>query len=127
MLEARAAELETPIQMCDALSRNLPRELKVIVSNCIAHSRRKFVDVVEGFPTECRYVLETLGKVYKLDLEARKQALSAEERLAFHKRESGPLMEALHTWLEKQIEEKTVEPNSGLGEAIVSVRPRASC
>jgi len=118
VLKARAAELGTPIQMCDALSRNLPRELKVIVANCIAHSRRKFVDVVESFPTECCYVLETLGKVYQNDASARKQALSAEERLELHQRESGPVMEELHTWLKKQLEEKRVEPNSGLGEAI---------
>ena len=37
VLRRRAAELDTPIQMCDALSRNLPQELKVILSNCLAH------------------------------------------------------------------------------------------
>jgi hypothetical protein len=118
VLKARAAELETPIQMCDALSRNMPEELKVIVSNCIAHSRRKFVDVVESFPSECRYVLETLGKVYKIDARARKEELSAQGRLELHRRDSGPLMEKLHRWLKHEIEEKRVEPNSGLGEAI---------
>jgi len=113
VLKIRAAELDTPIQMCDALTRNLPGELKVIVSNCIAHSRRKFVDVLESFPTECRHVLEELGKVYKIDAEARAEALSAEARLALHKRESGPIMEKLHAWLQGQLEEKKVKPNSG--------------
>lgn len=118
VLAARAAELETPIQMCDALSRNLPRELKVIVSNCIAHSRRKFVDVVESFPAECRYVLETLGKVYKLDAIARDKKMSPATRLEFHQVESKPLMENLHAWMTDQLEGKKVEANSGLGEAI---------
>ncbi len=122
VLKVRAAELETPIQMCDALSRNMPEELRTIVSNCIAHSRRKFVDVVESFPSQCRYVIETLGKVYEIEATARKEELSAQARLELHRRHSGPLMEALHRWLKRQIEEKRVEPNSGLGGAITYAR-----
>ena len=49
MLARRAAELPPPIQMCDALSRNLPAELKTIVANCLAHGRRQFVEVAERF------------------------------------------------------------------------------
>src|SRR5262245_38698803 len=56
VLRRRAAELGPPIQMADALTRNLPEEFKVILGNCNAHSRRKFVKVVESFPAECRYV-----------------------------------------------------------------------
>lgn len=119
VLRRRASELEAPIQMCDALSRNLPQELKVIVANCIAHSRRKFVEVVENFPQECRYVLETLAKVYKLDATTAERKLSAEERLRFHQAQSGPLMEKLHDWMADEIEAKKVEPNGGLGEAIL--------
>jgi transposase len=44
--------------------------------------------------------------------------MSAEERLAFHKAETGPLMERFNHWLHEQIDEKQVEPNSGLGDAI---------
>ena len=47
VLRRRAAELPPPIQMCDALSRNLPGELKTIVANCLAHGRRQFVDVAD--------------------------------------------------------------------------------
>ncbi len=35
VLKHRAAELPAPIQMCDALSRNLPGELKTIVAHCL--------------------------------------------------------------------------------------------
>jgi hypothetical protein len=48
--------------------------------------------------------------------------MSAEERLAFHKAQSGPLMESLKQWLDEQITEKKVEPNSGLGEAVSYMR-----
>lgn len=119
VLRQRAVELQAPIQMCDALSRNLPEELRVILSNCMAHSRRRFVEVVESFPEECRYVLETLGKVYRNDAIAKEQKMSPEERLAFHQEKSGLLMAELDRWLVDQIEGRKVEPNSGLGEAIV--------
>lgn len=119
VLRRRAAELNVPIQMCDALSRNLPEELKVILANCIAHSRRKFVNVVESFPQECLQVLTTLGAVYEIDAAAKARKLSPEERLRLHQAESGPLMEKLHTWMIEQIEAKKVEPNSGLGGAIL--------
>jgi len=118
VLERRPAGLSPPIQMCDALSRNLPKSLEVIVAHCLAHGRRTFVEVIASFPTECRFVLETLGEVYGYDEQAREQGLSAEERLDFHQKHSAPVMETLHVWLNAQFAEKNVEPNSGLGKAI---------
>ena len=116
VLRHRAADLPPPIQMCDALSRNLPKELATIVANCLAHGRRQFVDVSERFPDETRYVLEALEAVYRND--ARTRQMTAEERLAVHQAESGPVMDQLRTWLSRQFEERRVEPNSGLGTAI---------
>jgi transposase len=121
VLVHRAAELAPPIQMCDALSRNLPklpRKLEIIVGYCLAHSRRRFVNVVPSFPEQCRYVLEVLGEVYGYDAQAEEQGLSPEERLRFHQEHSEPVMKQLHAWLRAQFDEKKVEPNSGLGEAI---------
>jgi len=118
ILAKRAAELGPPIQMCDALSRNVPEEFEVLLGNCVAHGRRKFVDVFANFPKECRYVLETLRDVYKNDAIAKEQGMTAQERLAFHQTHSGPLMEELEKWLKDQIAERKTEPNSGLGKAI---------
>lgn len=39
VLKHRDAELARPIQMCDALSRNLTADLETIVANCLAHAR----------------------------------------------------------------------------------------
>jgi transposase len=125
VLQQRAAELERPIQMCDALTRNvpdLPPELHTIVANCLTHGRRQFVDVATSFPSECLYVLEILKDVYKNDAEAKDQQMSAEQRLAFHKAHSEPQMNKLETWLTAQIEERKVEPNSSLGAAIRYMR-----
>ena len=121
VLQHRAANLARPLQMCDALSRNTPKlsdGAEILLANCLAHGRRQFVDVAANFPEPCRYVLETLGDVYKYDAEARERHLSAVERLQFHQQHSGPVMEQLHQWLEAQFALKQVEPNSGLGKAI---------
>ncbi len=118
VLGHRAAALGPPIQMCDALSRNVPKELETIVANCLAHGRRQFVDVAERFPEECRHLLEALRDVYKNDEVAKERNLSPQERLSLHQTKSGPLMEDLQVWLTRQFEERLVEPNSSLGEAI---------
>jgi hypothetical protein len=118
VLAERAADLPPPIQMCDALSRNVPAELKTILANCLAHGRRPFVDLADRFPEACGYVLESLKVVYRNDAVAKERQLSREERLQFHQAESGPTMRELHAWLTRQFDERHVEPNSGLGGAI---------
>lgn len=93
MLQQRAKQLSQLIQMCDALSRNvpkLPEGVEILVANCLAHGRRQFVEVAQNFPDQCRHVLETLGEIYKYDAEAREGGLTAEERLRFHQQHSHP-------------------------------------
>ncbi|MFH2006758.1 MAG: transposase, partial [bacterium] len=118
LLAKRNEDLGAPIQMCDALSRNLPSEIQTIVANCVAHARRKFVDEANNFPDEVKHVLEELGKVYKNDAVTKKQQMSKDERLAYHQDHSGPVMKELKTWLKALTKERKVEPNSGLGDAI---------
>jgi hypothetical protein len=118
ILAERTADLGPPIQMCDALSRNLPKPLAVVVGYCLAHARRHVVDVVPSFPAECRRILEALGAVYRHDAEAREQRLSADDRLAYHQMKSGPVLDDLHAWLTTQLDDHLVEPNSSLGQAI---------
>ena len=118
LLKQRASELGRPIQMCDALSRNMPDELDTILANCLSHGRRRFVDVAMNFPQECLYVLEILKDVYKNDAETKTQGMSDQQRLQFHQRLSGPKMDELRAWLTEQIDQRKVEPNSSLGEAI---------
>jgi hypothetical protein len=125
VLRRRAAELASPIQMCDALSRNTPKlshGVEILLANCLAHGRRQFVEIAPNFPDECRHVLESLGSVYHNDKQARERKLSPEERLRFHQEHSAPVMRHLHGWLEAQLAEKKTEPNSGLGKAITYLR-----
>ena len=117
----RAKGLTPPIQMSDALSRNLPKlpeKLEILWGNCNAHARRRFVQVTPSFPEECQFVLESLRDVYRYDAEAEERGLTPEERLRFHQEHSQPVMDALQAWFLARFAEKKVEPNSGLGEAI---------
>jgi len=118
VLKLRSSDLPPIIQMCDALSRNVPKLVETLVANCNAHGRRNFVKVTANFPEPCRYVLETFREIYGYDAVTREQGMTPEERLAFHQEHSKPVMEKLHTWLQAQFDERLVEPNSGLGQAI---------
>jgi transposase len=118
VLRQRASDLPQPIHMCDGLSRNESSEFESILACCLAHGRRGFVEVAPDFPQECQHVLENLRVVYRFDAHARKEALSPQQRLVWHQTHSGPVMTELKTWLQDQLDQKRVEPNSGLGEAI---------
>jgi transposase len=118
VLARRAEELPPPIQMCDGLSHNTAGDFESVLGNCLAHARRRYADVVEAFPAECRFVLETLREVYRTDERAKQQALSPEDRLKLHQKESEPRMKALAEWMTEQLDGRKVEPNSGLGSAI---------
>ncbi len=118
VLKRRSQDLPVPIQMCDGLGHNLPKEFETLLCRCLAHGRRMFVDVAANFPEEVRFVLLTLKEVYKIDALARRDSLSPEERLRLHRKESAPLMEKLREWMLSLLAERKVEPNSGLGKAI---------
>lgn len=118
LLSRRQEHLAPPVLMCDALSRNIPENFKIILANCLAHGRRRFVDVAINFPDECQYVLESLAKVYKTDQIAKERKMTPGQRLSFHQQRSSKVMKKLKQWLEHQLEQNKVEPNSGLGQAI---------
>ena len=119
LLDKREAGLHKPLAMSDALSSHeVAQEEAVIRCHCLAHGRRKFSDLEEVFPHECQVVLEVLRQVFDHDEQARKAQLSPEARLAYHQTQSQPLMDGLKRWLDTQMNEHLVEPNSALGKAI---------
>ena len=93
-------------------------ETRLIRCHCLAHGRRQFSDLEDVFPQECQVVLEALKQVFDHDEHARNQQLSSQARLAYHQAYSRPIMDALKKWLDKQRDERLVEPNSSLGKAL---------
>ncbi len=125
VLKHRTENLPAPIQMCDALAANTvgeAGELNTILAHCLAHARRRFVEVENRFPAEVEHLLLQLREVYRTDAQAKREGMDSQARLAFHQERSGPIMAGLEVWLRDQIEGGKVEPNSGLGQAITYMR-----
>ena len=118
ILKDRPPDLPLPILMCDALSRNFPSQQGFEKTLCNAHARRQFADVVNHFPAEVEGVLKQYGLIWDHETECQKQHLAPEQRLAYHKAHSLPVMEQLKDWGQQQLDDQTVEANSGLGQAI---------
>lgn len=117
LLDLRSPDLPPPVLMTDALSANLPKGHVVIECNCLAHARRHLVDEIANHPGECRYLLESLERVFEVDGLSRQYRLTDEQRLRLHQRLSAPVMGQIEAWMREQFEQKRVEPNSGLGKA----------
>jgi len=118
VLGHRDPHRRAPIQMCDALSRNVPSETETHLAHCLVHGRRQVVDVAHGFPAEARHILGSLRVVFHHDALAREQKLTPDERLRFHRESTQPILDELHRWLQEQLDQRKVEPNSALGGAI---------
>jgi len=118
LLAQRQAHLGKPWVMSDALSRNAADDDQLIRCHCLAHGRRQFSALEDVFPQACRVVSEALKQVFDHDTEARAQQMSPEARLAYHQAYSQPLMDNLKAWLDRQVEDRLVEPNSTLGQAM---------
>jgi transposase len=118
LLSQRSPELSKVIRMCDALSSNLSTPFEEFLCNCLSHGRRKFYELTRYLDQEFLIVLKSLGFVYHQDHIAQKKEMSDQERLEHHQKHSAPVMEDLKIWIDKQIEDKLVEPNSSLGKAL---------
>jgi transposase len=116
LYQLRAPELGIPMQMSDALACNWCGETERIVCKCLVHARRKFMEIRRIYPEACGYVLKQIGKVYRHDRAT--AGMSDEERLIYHQKHSGPVMEELKQWMDEQVKKKQVEPNSSLGKAV---------
>jgi hypothetical protein len=118
VLEKREKGLPPPTHVSDGLGHNKPGKIPVDESKCMTHGRRQFTDIVDSFPEACGQVVDFIAEVYRVDAIAKKRNLSDEDRLMLHQEKSGPVMDRLRRWLEDQLLNRGVEPNSPLGKAI---------
>lgn len=82
---------------------------------CWAHTRRKFYEIAEatGSPVAAE-ALRRIGEIYAIEAQVRGQAAAL--RKAARLESSRPLVDALRTWMERQL--ARVPPRSALAEAI---------
>ncbi len=115
LLGKRPSDLPNPIQQCDALSHNVPENQKTHLSNCLAHLRRKFYELVDVWPKEVLKIISLFASVFTNDHEAPEDP---QKRLKWHQEKSAPMMDQIKKYCNDLINEKKVEPNSSLGKAI---------
>jgi hypothetical protein len=123
ILVHRPSDMPAPIQMCDALSSN-NSGLETDLSNCNTHARREFVLIVDKYPSECAFVLESYRSVYINEAHTKSAGMSPEERLRYHQQHSLGPMNKMKLWMDRLMDDKLVEPNSTLGGAIKYSRKR---
>lgn len=63
-------------------------------------------------------MLDALGEMYRVDAAAKAHGLSPEARLVHHQTHNQPVLDQLQARMRRQLDEKRVEPNSGLGQAL---------
>jgi hypothetical protein len=87
----------------------------IVLAACWAHTRRKFYEVAEatGSPVAAE-ALRRIGELYVIEAEVRGQ--SPPYRLAARHQRSKPIVDALHTWLERQL--PRISGRSTLAEAM---------
>ena len=86
-----------------------------ILCACNAHGRRKLDEKQALYPEHWEVMRLIYRDVYKFDALTKSLLMTHEQRLAYHREHSLPLMEKLFTWMQKELDDKNVEPNSQLG------------
>lgn len=118
LLKGRDDRLGSPIQMSDASTMNKPGDQKTQSAGCLTHCRRGFIKSYRSDKKRVTHVIQKLKEVYRVEAQAKREGASPEERLKLHQEKSGPVMNELKQWMDDQIEQKKVEENSALGDAI---------
>ncbi len=117
LLDMREEALPVPIQVCDALSRNNPRDHSTQPAYCNGHARRNFYEIASCWPKECLNVVSSFDLVFLNDRIAKEKNLTPQDRLTWHQERSAPLMDKMKAYCEELINLKQIEPNSSFGKA----------
>lgn len=95
---------------------------------CAAHARRKFKEALDKkeYPKLCEKALAFYQQLYALERSFRELGLDHNTRLEKRKKEAIPILDKFKSWLDEQIQNPEVLPNSVLGNAIAYTHKRWS-
>ena len=105
----------------------LEKNDNITVYGCWAHARRKFVDALNENNRLATEALCFIRKIYKVESDANKAGLNADERKEQRLKISYPTIRLFETWMKETY--LKVLPNSKMGDAIeytYSLLPRLS-
>lgn len=123
LLKHRSPDGPKLVKATDGASKNFDHLHKdrLIESVCNAHAFLKFHDIKKNFPEEYAFAGAIYKQVFDNDDIAKARDMTPTERLAFHQKNSLPLMEELKAMCEAKITNRLVEPNSKLWEPIIFI------
>ena len=96
--------------------------IDIVLANCWAHVRRKFVEAEQNYPGPCGEALDMIGELFAIERELPKlvrltdeeKAQALEVRAKVRSERSAPLVEKLRAWA---VEQRGL-PKGGLRKAI---------
>ncbi len=99
----------------------LDHEEKVRHIGCMAHARRKFMDVIKAQGKDkkngsAQKALNFIRKLYRIEKEAREEGLSPDELYQVRQKESKPILDQFKNWLDGAV--LRTPPKGLLGKAI---------
>ena len=123
LLKHRQVEGPKLVKVTDGASKNFNplHKDRLIEGICNAHAYLKFYGVKGQYPTEYAVAGEVYGKVYANDDITKARRMTPQQRLAFHKKNSLPLMEKLKEMCAALVTSRLAEPNSKLWEPVTFV------
>ncbi len=116
LLAGRDAQLPLPLFMADCLAANTVTVCRVLYGACNAHAVRRFKDLKEDFPSEAAYALERYKTIFENEATCHDAQLDSEQRLAYHREHSKPLLDEICEHGETLLNDHEIEPNSAAGE-----------
>lgn len=115
LLKDRDEGLPPPLHMSDGSSCNPATVTKTIECNCNAHGLRKLREKCHIYPEHWEIMRLVYRDVKRNDAHVRETGMDDEARLAYHREHSKPKLEEMFTWMQRELDQKNVEPNSQLG------------
>lgn len=94
----------------------------ILLTFCMAHARRYFVNAVKDDGKQANYVLDEMQLLYALEKRMREQGLDWEKRTEERKQHARPVLERLEKWLKEN--QYKYRPKSPMGIAIDYTLPR---
>jgi transposase len=93
-------------------------------AQCWAHTRRGFFEALNAEPQAAEQALKMIGKIYDVEADIRKQALSGENKRLYRLEHAKPHVEQFFAWCDEQLARQGLLPSNALTKALVYARER---
>lgn len=114
VLAFRDPGLPVPLHMMDGSACSPATVCATNQCHCNAHARRKLEEKADLYPEHWEVVKKVYRDIFAADAEI-KHTMSPQERLKYHQDYSKQAMLNMFAWMQKELDDKNVEPNSTLG------------